>query len=338
LALNESPFAPSDQIAAVIKQSAAVANCYGNPACTRLVNAISETYAIPVERLICGNGSEELLEVVARTFVQRDDEIVLSQYGYIVFEMIARRLNARLVKAPESNYVCQADALLDCITSSTRLIFLANPNNPTGTMMSVAQVQQLLQALPNHIVLVIDLAYGEFVGFDYCEHIHKLVADYDNVVVTRTFSKAFSLAGLRVGWAHAPAWMIPGLYAARGMGTVNALAQAAAVVSLQELVLVREQVRLIRSECQRITDALENLGVRCIASETNFLLMTIVGSSRESTEALVDFVFDNEGILITLAREAGLERFFRVSVSTIENNNRLISAVERFLEQCKELD
>lgn len=335
MALNENPFAPSTAVVNAIENSVGGVNRYGDPRSMHLLERIGETFSLPVRGLIAGNGSEELLEIIARSFVKAGDEILISQYGYIVFELIANRLNAKITKAIEKEFRTDVDTLLEAVTPATRLVFLANPNNPTGTLVSESELSRLVQCLPKHVVLVIDLAYGEFVGFDYCTRLHRLVENNNNVVVTRTFSKAFALAGLRAGWAHAPAWMIPVLYAVRGMGTINAVAQAAALASLSEIEIVRDQVSFIVSERDRIIASLRRDHIKCIDSTANFILLSMAHLGEGSANALVDFLFDETGIVVTPAREQGLEKCVRVSVAKQKHNDRLIETIQRFIRSIK---
>ncbi|MFT7595815.1 MAG: histidinol-phosphate aminotransferase [Paracoccaceae bacterium] len=332
LGFNELPYGPSPKVAEAMAACALRANYYGSPGCDALRAALGTANGLDPETIICGNGSEELLDVIARNFARPGDEILISQFGYIQFEMSARRLGATLVKAPETAFTTDVDALLGAVTDRTRLVFLANPNNPTGTVLPVAELDRLARGLPSQTVLVLDLAYGEFTGFEYCASVHALAQNHDNVVVTRTFSKAYGLAGLRVGWAHAPEWMLPGFYAARGMGSVNAMAQAAATAALGDIGTVHERVALIVAERDRVAAALAKLGISSLPSGTNFLLVTIDGAGPDRTEALVEYLFDEAGIIVTRTREAGLEHYLRFSIGLPEQNDLLIERMTSFLE------
>jgi len=339
MSFNELPFPPSAAVAKTIATACDNANRYGHPFCTSLEEKITQQFAVDADAIICGNGSEELLDVIARNFVQAGDEIVISQFGYIQFELTANRLNATLKKAPETNFTANTDALLNTITPATRLVFLANPNNPTGTLLPEAEVERLAANMPAQTVLVLDLAYAEFVSFEYCAKMHQLVDQYDNVIVTRTFSKAFGLAGLRVGWCHAPSWMIPGFYAARGMGTVNAVAQAAALAALHDIDEVYKRVVQIIAERERVVSSLSQHGIFALPSQANFLLLRFEGKDATSdttmAEAFVEHLFDSRGILLNLTRESGLEGFFRVSLSLPEHNDMLVDCASEFINQYK---
>jgi len=330
MGFNELPYPPTPCVAQALSQTSERLGSYGSPGCEALRAKLAELWGLRADRLICGNGSEELLDVIARNFVRAGDEIVISEFGYIQFELTAHRLGARLTKAPERNLRTDIDALLETITPDTRLVFLANPNNPTGTMLPPADLARLVREMPEQVVLVLDLAYGEFAGEDYCAAVHQIAGNAENVVVTRTFSKAFGLAGTRVGWADAPEWMMPGLYAARGMGSVNALAQACAVAALEDIAIIRDRVAEILSERDRVAAALMEHGLEVLTSSSNFLMVSTGDADR--TEALVGHLFDTCGIIVNRTRETGLEPYMRFSLSLPIHNDLLLSGVQAFLD------
>ncbi len=332
LGFNELPYGSTPKVAEAIATCAKRVNFYGAPRCDLLRRALGQANGLDPETIICGNGSEELLDVIARNFARPGDEILISEFGYIQFEMSARRLGATLIKAPEKNFTSDVDALLAAVGPHTKLMFLANPNNPTGTALPVPELERLARNLPSRIILVLDLAYGEFNNEGYCTQVHDLVQKFENIVVTRTFSKAFGLAGLRVGWAHAPHWMMPGFYAARGMGSVNAMAQAAAVAALQDIGIVQDWVQSVIAERERVSAELARLGIRSLPSSTNFLMVTVEGAGSDVTEALVEYLFDEAGIIVNRTREAGLEDFLRFSLGLQKQNDLLIACIASFVE------
>lgn len=335
MGFNELPWPPSPKVAAALQAASSHAQSYGNPACDALRKAIGAANALDPDHIICGNGSEELLDVIARVFARPGDEILISQFGYIQFALTANRVGATLIKATESDYTTDIDALLAAVTDRTRVLFLANPNNPTGTLVPISDLERLVDGLPDEVLLVLDLAYGEFASPGYCADVHRLVGTHDNVVVTRTFSKAYGLAGARVGWCHGPAWIIPALYAARGMGPVNALAQAAAVAALDDMETVYERIATIVAERTRLTSELQARGCFVLPSHTNFLLFSPPDRDPHTTEALIVHLFDTAGLIVTRTREAGLEDFLRVSISLPEHNDLLLTALDAFLTQAR---
>lgn len=330
---NELPWPPSPAVAEALRAAAEGANRYGDPYCDELRAALGDLHGIDPDQIICGNGSEDLLDVIARSFARPGDEILISQFGYIQFALTANRVGARLVKAPEQAYTTDIDAVLGAVTDRTRVLFLANPNNPTGTCLPVSALADLAAALPQTVVLVLDLAYGEFAPEGYCADVHALVDAFEHVVVTRTFSKAYGLAGARAGWCHGPAWIIPALYATRGMGPVNALAQAAALAALADVDTVTARITAIKDERSRLTDALQTRGCTVLPSQTNFLLFSPPDRDPHTTEALIVHLFDTAGLIVTRTREAGLEDFLRISISLPAHSTLLLTALDAFLAQ-----
>ena len=348
LGFNELPWPATRTVQEAINRSASKANVYGNPSCQLLRAAIAGRWGLNEEQVICGNGSEELLDVIGRVFARSHDEILISEFGYIQFPIVSNRVGATLVKAPETDYTTNVDAMLENVTDKTTLVFLANPNNPTGTMIDESELRRLLSSLPSTTVLVIDLAYGEFAGDNYCDAMHRLVLEFDNVIITRTFSKAYGLAGLRIGWLYAPQWMIPALYAARGMGTANAVAQAAAVAAIEDFESMRSRVKIIVKERKRVQQRLSSMGVVVVASSANFVMAAldraevdradidrddVVCDAESSADALTAHLYDDAGILVNQTREAGLEKFIRFSISIPEVNDRLLSCIAEFVQQ-----
>lgn len=330
LGFNELPYPPTPGVAEALGRASGQVQSYGSPHCDALRDKLGALHGIDADTIVCGNGSEEILDLFTRIFARPGDEVLISQYGYINFAICTNRVGATLVKAPEPDLQTDVDALLARVTDKTRLIFLANPNNPTGTAVSVEDLDRLASALPDHVVLIIDLAYGEFWGTEHCARVHRFVDRFDNVAVTRTFSKAYGLAGVRVGWSHTPDWMVPLLYAARGMGTVNALAQAAALAALSDQDIITERVAQLRQERDRVANALHDMGYEGPNSATNFLMMRRIGAPSEETEALVEHLFDAGGLIVNRTRETGLESYFRFSLGLPEHNDVLLAGVQNF--------
>lgn len=333
MGFNELPWCPPPAVAEALAQASHHAQSYGSPFCDDLREALGATHGLNPDHLICGNGSEELLDVIGRVFARPGDEILISAYGYIQFALVANRVGATLVKAPEADFTTDTGALLAAVTDRTRILYLANPNNPTGTYLPVEALERLAQDLPSSVLLVLDLAYGEFAPEGYCAAVHEIVHAHEHVVVTRTFSKAYGLAGARTGWCHGPAWIIPALYAARAMGPVSALAQAAALAALTDMETVHERIATMNAERARVTEALEARQFQVLPSQTNFLLLSPPDRSPETAEAMVVHLFDKAGLIVGRTREAGLERFLRISPSLPEHNDLMIKTLDDFRSQ-----
>ncbi len=330
---NELPFAPPPHVLEAIQAVAARVNAYGDPTCVALRDALAAAHGLDADTIVCGNGSEEMLDVIGRCFARPGDEILISEFGYIQFPIVANRVGARLVKAPERDFRTNIDALLAAVTDKTRVLFLASPNNPTGTMSTVDELAVLARDLRPDVLLTIDLAYGEFASPDYCSAVHELALRHDNIIVTRTFSKAYGLAGLRVGWCHAPSALVPPLYAARGMGTVNAAAQAAALAALAQPDIIAERVATIVAERERVAAACVDLGLHVVPSQTNFLMAGVPGDDGSQADALAEHLFDTAGIIVNRTREDGLQGFIRFSLSLPQHNDLLLDSLQDFLSQ-----
>lgn len=332
LGFNELPYPPSQKVLTAIQSAISNANSYGNPACDALRSAIGNTYQLDPGRIVCGNGSEELLDIIGRCFASTGDEIVISEYGYILFSIVANRVGATLIKTKEQNFTTHIDSVLAAVTDKTRIVFIANPNNPTGTMVSEAELRRLALGLPSQTILVLDLAYSEFASISYIANVHRLASEFNNIIITQTFSKAYGLAGLRVGWCYAPEWMIPILNSARGMGTVNAAAQAGAIAALDDRNTMFERIQTIITEKKRVAKILSSMGFEVIPSDTNFLLVAPSSCCADVADKLAVHLFEHSGIVVNQTREAGLERFIRFSLSIPEHNTTLVNSSQSFME------
>ena len=328
LAINESAFGASPRAFAAAQARLADLNRYPDPSSNALRAEIAAVHELDRERIVCGNGSEELLDVIGRLFARPGDEIVMSQSGFFQFALVAARTGATLIRAPERKYVTDVDALLGLVTAKTKLVFLAVPNNPTGTVIPLADVRKLHANLPPHVMLVLDLAYGEYLSKSDLAVLMGLAAASANIIATRTFSKAYGLAALRVGWLLAPERYIPGLNLVRGVGNINAIAQAAAVAALHDRQFVRDAVVRTAEGREALATALTRLGLTFIPGLGNFLL-TRLPEGRLDT--FLDFVMREEGIWLRPVGEPGFSGWSRIGIGTPDEMRHLITLLERFL-------
>ncbi len=272
-ASTSSSFGASPAAIAAARRRAATAHRYPDPASTRLREALGRRYRIDPRRIVCGNGSEELLDILGRLYARPGDEILYTQYGFLQFPIIAARVGATAVRVPERGLMVDVDRILAAITPKSRIVFLANPNNPTGTWIGRPELERLRAGLPPTVVLVIDAAYAEFAADPAYSSGLGLVEGTANVVVTRTFSKAYGLAALRVGWAYGPTGVIAAMNRLRGVGNVNAVAQEAAVAALEDGAFLRHAVAAMAEQKRHLADGLRGLGLDVVPSATNFLLV-----------------------------------------------------------------
>ena len=331
LGTNESPYGPPPAAIKSIQVKAQDPHRYCDPNATALRQAIGEYHGINPAQIVCGNGSEELLDVVGRVYARPGDEILHSEYGYRQFEMVAHRLGATQVKAPANDISTNVDGLLDKVTNKTKICFLANPENPTGTYIGEEDLRHLATELPSSVVLVIDSAYAEYViDPDYSNGM-ALVDERDNAVVIRTFSKAWGLAGLRVGWAYCPPDLVGPMNSVRGLGNVNAIAQAAAVAALSDKdFTVKIRARTI-ADREKLAKDLKELGLEVVPSATNFVLIRFPDWPEKNAEAASKHLLA-EGIILRHVPDHGLPEYIRMTLGTPKECKRVIDSLRHFLE------
>lgn len=332
LAINESPYGCSPKAQAAAAARLGELNRYPDPSSAELRRAIGRQFALEPERIVCGNGSEELLDVVGRMFVRPGDEIIMSQSGFFQFAVIAARLGAGLERAPERDLITDVDGLLALVTGKTRLVFLALPNNPTGTILPVDDVVRLHENLPADIVLVLDLAYGEYMEKGDRDRLMRYAGSKPNIVVSRTFSKAYGLAALRVGWALAPEWMVPGLNLLRGVGNINAIAQAAAAAAVADQAFVDRVVAETAAERSFMARHFTRLGLRFVPGYGNFLLTRFPDEETRSAAKFIDLAMREEGVWLRPVGEPGFANWSRIGLGNRAENELLVRLLEGFLK------
>src|SRR5688572_29974334 len=279
LSANENPLGTSE--AALAARAAAVMpSLYPDPDSSALRDVLGALHGIDPARIVCGTGSGELLTIAASAFAGPGDEVLYVRYGFSLYEIAARRCGATPVEVADADYGTDVDALLGAVTDRTRLVFLANPNNPTGSFLPRAELARLHTGLPGQVLLVIDQAYAEYVAPEDDDGALELAAAHANVLVMRTFSKAYGLAGERVGWATGTPELVEVLNRIRGPFNVSNAAQAvctAAVADQDFVIHSREHNRTERARFVAAIEALGNRGLRALPSEANFVLVLFEG-------------------------------------------------------------
>lgn len=328
LASNESALGPSPKAVEAFKAAAANLHRYPDGGHDKLRTAIGRRHGIDPARIVCGNGSDELLALLARAYGGPGDEVLYSAYGFLMYPIAALAAGAKPVAAPEREMKSDVDALLDRVTAKTRLLYLANPNNPTGSYLPAAEMRRLRDGLPGDVLLVIDSAYAEFfTDTDYSPG-DELVAESENVVMTRTFSKIYALSALRLGWAYCPASVADVLNRVRGPFNISQPAQDAGVAALEDT----GAVAAARDHNTRwrgwLKDELEKLGLTVYPSVTNFLLVDFGGPS---AAAAADEFLKSEGIILRRMESYGLGGCLRVTIGTEPELRALTAALARHL-------
>lgn len=324
LSSNENPLGPSEQAKAAFREAAEALELYPDGGHGALRTAIAEVHGIDPDRIVCGAGSDEIIALLCNAYAGPDDEVLRSAHGFLMYEISAMAAGARPVTAPERDLTTDIDAMIAAMNARTRLVFIANPNNPTGTMVPMSEIERLADALPPQAMLVIDSAYAEFVdGYDGGI---RLVEERDNVVMTRTFSKIYGLGALRLGWCYAPRHVVEVLHRVRGPFNVNAPALAAGEAAVRDREWVAHCVAENAKWRAWVTAELTRLNIPVLPSHGNFVLAEI----GEGAEACADRLA-RQGVLVRKMNGYGLPRHLRMSIGTEEGCRALIAGIRGWL-------
>ncbi|MDQ7057706.1 MAG: histidinol-phosphate transaminase [Ghiorsea sp.] len=324
LASNENPYGVSPKALKAIQQTAIEAHRYPDGDCFELKQALAKKHGIHAEQLLIGNGSNEVLELIIRTFAGVGDEVVYSQRGFIVYALATTAAGATGVAVPESDgFTHDLNAMLGAVNESTKVVCIANPNNPTGALLQTSALQIFLDKLPSHIVVIIDEAYVEYVQSEIEDSIFAL--KHAGLIISRTFSKAFGLAGLRVGYAVANQDLLAVVNRFREPFNVNSIAQAAALAALHDEDWVIDKVAQCKAERVRLEAAFSDLNCLAISSFANFVLF----QHENSTEIVKKL--EQEGVIVRPLAPYGMPDVLRVSVGTRTENDAFLAALSKVL-------
>lgn len=330
LSSNESPLGASLLAIAAYRAEAAALELYPDGSATALREALAQRYGLKAENIVCGAGSDELLQLLAHVYLGPGDEAICSQYGFLVYPIAIKANGATAVVAPERGETADVDAMLALVSQRTKLVFLANPNNPTGTFLPFSEVKRLHAGLPRHVLLVLDAAYAEYVRRNDYEAGIELVSTFDNVVMTRTFSKIYGLASLRLGWAYCPAHVAEALNRVRGPFNVSGPAIAAGVAALRDHDFVKEAVAHNDLWLPWLTRKFVALGLKVTPSIGNFLLVHFPIAPDKSAAAADEFLL-SRGIVARRMEAYGLPGALRMTIGTEEANRAVAAALKEFV-------
>jgi histidinol-phosphate aminotransferase len=330
LSSNETPFGPSAKAVEAYLAAASSLSRYPDGSARGLRDAIAKTYGLDAKRIVCGAGSDELLNLLAAAYLGPGDEAIYSEHGFLVYRIAILARGATPVVAPETELTADVDAILARVTPATRMVFIANPNNPTGTYLSFDEVKRLRTGLPEHVLLVLDAAYAEYVRANDYEAGIELVATTSNTVMTRTFSKIYGLASLRIGWAYCPQGVVDALNRIRGPFNVSGPAIAAGIAALQDQAEVQRAAAHNEVWRRRMADALGELGLDVTPSAANFLLLHFPRGNVKSAADADAFLHERRIILRQVA-EYGFPAALRMTIGTEEENCAVLEALTAFM-------
>lgn len=329
LSSNENPLGPSPAAREAFLAAAATLERYPDGGSMALREAIASTYGLKADRIICGNGSDEILKMIADAFLGDGDEAIFTEHGFLVYRIVTLAAGATPVVVKERDLATDVDAILAAVTERTRVVFLANPNNPTGSYTPAAEIRRLRDGLPSAVLLVLDAAYAEYVRRNDYESGIELVATRDDTIMTRTFSKIHGLAAVRLGWAYAPAAVIDALHRVRGPFNVNAPAIAAGVAALADRAHVETAVAHNNHWLGEVSERLRALGYGVPPSVGNFILVDFAALPGADAGA-ADEMLSARGVILRRVTGYGLPQMLRMTIGDEEANEATIAALRDY--------
>ncbi|MGH6834895.1 MAG: pyridoxal phosphate-dependent aminotransferase [Methylocella sp.] len=329
LSANETPLGPSPRAREAYRAFADRLQEYPDGAATALREALGAKHGLDPARIVCGTGSDEILHLLAAAYIGRGDEGIFTQHGFLVYRIAILAAGGVPVVAAEKNLTADTDSILAKVGRRTKMVFLANPNNPTGTYLPVAEVKRLAQNLPAHVLLVLDAAYAEYVNRpDYSSGL-ELVSNSENVVMTRTFSKIYGLAGIRLGWCYAPLDVCDAINRIRGPFNTNGAAIAAGIAALEDAGHIGKAAAHNKTWLAWLAREISALGIKVTPSVCNFLLLHF--DDETQARAADRFLLD-QGLILRAVGAYGLPHCLRLTVGTEEANRLVAATIKDFVK------
>ena len=332
LSANETPFGPSPHAVQAVRDMADKLAIYPEGSSRKLREAIGARYGLDPARIVAGAGSDEILEMLALAYIGPGDEGLYSQYGFLEYKIVTLSAGGTPVVAPERNYTTDVDALLACVTEKTRLVFLANPNNPTGTYLPASEVERLARGLPKKAILVLDGAYAEYVEREDYEAGVALVDALDNVVMTRTFSKIYGLAGLRIGWGYGSDHIVDALNRIRPPFNVSSLGSAAGIAALEDVGHIEKSIAHNSRWLPWLTQEITALGLEVLPSVANFIAIRFPDTPGQTADD-ADHFLTERGLILRAIKAYGMGEFLRLTIGSEEANRLVVDGLREFRAQ-----
>jgi histidinol-phosphate aminotransferase len=328
LASNENPLGPSPMAVKAVMDKARTLNRYPDGSGYYLKTRLSEYTGVPGERIILGNGSNELIELAVRTFLSEGDAAVQPFPTFLVYEKVVKGAGGHMISVPLSRFRIDLGRVLDALTPRTRLIFIANPNNPTGSVLTGEEMLEFLKALPEDVIVVLDEAYIEFVTQATAANGLELFDAHPLLFVLRTFSKLYGLAGLRIGYGVGSEVMIDYLNRVRQPFNANTLAQAAATAALDDAEFVSRTLITVREGLRYLFARLDEMGLEYVPTQTNFFLIKVPSGGKRVYERML-----REGVIVRSMDAYGLPEYIRINAGLPEENERFVKALKKVVKE-----
>lgn len=324
LSSNESALGPSPRAMAAYHAAQRDLHLYPDGSAGALRSKISHVHGLTASQIVCGAGSDEILQMLTRAYTGPENNIVQSNHGFLVYALAAKSCGAEVRFAPEKDLTADIDAMAALADEKTTLCFIANPNNPTGTYIPDMDIIRLRKKLPEHVILVIDSAYAEYMEEDDYKSGEALVDQFDNVVMTRTFSKIYGLGGLRLGWGYCPPAIADIINRVRGPFNVSAPAIAAGIAALDDQAFVDENRAFNRQERRRFADGLSQMGLNFKQSFGNFILVQFPDEMGKTAPDIQHFLSDN-GVIVREMGAYKLNDWLRISIGPRDGNAKCLA-------------
>lgn len=326
LASNENPLGASPMAMEAAQDALAKAHIYPDGGCFELKNALAQFLKVETNQLTIGNGSENILELIVKAYLSRDDSAVISQYAFLTIPLLIKSYGANIIRVPAINYGHDIPAMIAAVDKKTRILFVVNPNNPTGTYTNKADLLLLLNSVPSHVLVVLDEAYQEYIDRHDYPNTLELLDQFPNLVITRTFSKAYGLAALRLGFSISSPKIADILNRARLPFNVNSVAAQAAKAALLDTKHIEESIALNVIGMRRLEQALTEMGIEYIPSLGNFITINV---KKDAADIYQKFL--HQGVIVRPLGAYDLPTHIRVTIGTAEQNNRFLTALREIL-------
>ncbi|MCG6910799.1 MAG: histidinol-phosphate transaminase [Deltaproteobacteria bacterium] len=328
LASNENPMGPSPLVKKALQDAIEALNRYPDGGGWDLVQKLSVKLSVAADQIVLGAGSDDIIGMLTRALLMPGDEVIIPKPSFLMYDIMVRSASAKPVYVPLKDLAIDLEGMAAGISKETRMVFLTNPNNPTGTCIDKDAFERFVNALPADVVIVVDEAYVEFVRDSTCVESLRYVDDDRALVVLRTFSKAYGLAGLRIGYGIMPTYLASLLHRVRQPFNVNSLAQAAASTALDDTAFLEKTVKLVHTGIDTIAARMEKIAVRHFPSQANFLLIDVGRRADEVYERLL-----REGVIVRSMTSYGFPTYIRVTAGLPEENERFVEALEAVLKE-----
>jgi histidinol-phosphate aminotransferase len=330
LSSNETPLGPSPKAIEAFESLKSILELYPDGSSIALRQAIAQKFGLDADHLICGSGSDELLSLLTNAYIGVGDEGIFTEHGFLVYKIAIMAAGGTPIKVKETNLTTDVDAILAAVTPRTKMVFIANPNNPTGTYLPFDEVKRLHKGLRSDILLVLDAAYSEYVRRnDYAAGI-ELIAESENVVMTRTFSKIYGLANLRLGWMYGPSAIIDAINRIRGPFNVNGAASLAGIAAIKDQTHIDAALSHNEYWLPKLTAAIENLGLKVTPSVANFILIHFAEAGTKIAAA-ADSYLTERGLILRAVGAYGLPNALRLTIGSAQANEKLIDVLTEFM-------